>query len=297
MEYREITVAHKRNLGAGCIPFCVERIGPEVQDSLHIHDFHQLTILTRGSGVLVVNGVGCPVRAGDVYVIGSFSAHYLRETRGLEFVNVLFYMRDLEPYCQSLADCEGFQSLFYLQPSLDRFSRPSNLFSLDYEEIEAVNRLLSQLLQEQARQLPGQALAVSSIFLTLIVTLCRAYRQSPQPHAAADAYPLRQAAQYLEENCAEPVTLEDLTRVTGLSERQLRHQFSRMYDCTPLQFLWNVRIRRACYYLAATDLPISEVAARSGFDDHNYFSRRFRRALGMTPRDYRAQSRHLPPEP
>ncbi len=291
MEYREITVAHKRNLGAGCTPFCIERCGPDVDDSLHIHDFHQLTIITRGTGVLVVNGAGYPVRAGDGYVIGSFSAHFLKETRGLEFVNILFYLRDLEPHCPGLLQNEGFRTLFYLQPVLEGRARPSNIFSLDYAEIETVNRLLGQLLEEQRQALPGRELMIQSIFLILITSLCRAYRNTAEPHAVFHSDQLCQAVQYMENNCAEPITLSDLERLCGLTGRQLRHQFSQVYDCTPLQYLWNLRIRKACYYLASTDLPISEIASMTGFEDNNYFSRKFRQALGTTPREYRSQSR------
>lgn len=293
MKYPEITVSHKRNLDPACTPFCVEHVGPDADDGLHIHDFHQLTMITRGSGVLVLNGTGYPVRAGDVYVIGSYSAHYLKDMRGLEFTNVLFYLRDLEPYCRELQSCESFQALFYLQPTPDQKGRPSNMFSLDYGEMETVNRLLSQLLEEQKDQRPGQMLMIQSLFLSLIVTLCRAYRTNDQA-APSFGFSMGRIIRYLEEHCEEPLTLADLARESAMTERQLRHQFSRLCGCTPLQYLWNLRIRKACYYLAATDLPITEIAARVGFEDNNYFSRKFRQAMSMTPREYRNHSRGTP---
>ena len=296
MKYPEITVSHKRNLEPACIPFCVEHGGPDADDGLHIHDFHQLTMITRGSGVLVLNGTGYPVRAGDLYVIGSFSAHCLKDMRGLEFLNVLFYLRDLEPFCRELQENENFQTLFYLQPTLERQTRPSNIFSLDYGDMETVNRLLEQLLEEQQGQRPGRLLMVQSLFLTLIVTLCRVYPsdpQTPSPFACS----LGQTIRYLEAHCAEQLTLADLARQSAMTERQLRHQFSKLCGCTPLQYLWNLRIRKACYYLASTDLPIVEIAALVGFEDNNYFSRKFRQALSMTPRDYRNHSRGLPVQP
>lgn len=297
MKYQEITVSHKRNLDPACTPFCVEHCGPDADDGLHIHDFHQLTMITRGSGVLVLNGTGYPVRAGDVYVIGSFSAHYLKDMRSLEFTNVLFYLRDLEPYCRELQSYESFQTLFYLQPTLEHQARPSNMFSLDYEEIEAVNRLLSQLLDEQKSQRPGRLLMIQSLFLTLIVTLCRAYRSDTQQAPPSFAFSLGEILRYLEEHCAEPLTLADLARKSAMTERQLRHQFSQLCGCTPLQYLWNLRIRKACYYLASTDLPITEIAVLVGFEDNNYFSRKFRQSLSMTPREYRNHSRGGFPDP
>lgn len=291
MDYREITRAHKENIGSGCTPFCIERVGPAVSDSLHIHDFHQLTVVTRGNATLVLNGASYPIRAGDVYVVSSFSAHYLKDTRDLEFVNLLFYLRDLEPYAGTISQTEGYKTLLLLQPVLEGHARPSNIFSLDYEEIDYVNRVLTQLLDEQEENRPGRELMIQAGFLSLMVYLCRVYRPDKQRRRTPYSYQLGKAVRHMEENCAEPMTLEDLTGLCGMTERQLRQLFSQEYDCTPLQFLWNVRIRKACYYLASTDLPISEVAAQSGFEDNNYFSRKFRQVLGVTPRDYRNQSR------
>lgn len=290
MHYAEITMTHKRNIAADCIPFCIERCGPQADDSLHIHEFHQLTIITRGAGVLVLNGISYPIRAGDIYVIGNFSAHYLKDMRSLEFINILFYLRDLEPHCQELKSLDSFQALFYLQPSLEPDARPSNLFSPAYREMEQIDRLVSQLLEEQQLAQAAAGLMIQSLFLQLIVTVCRAY-QTSERHVTPLACRLREIVQYMEEHCTEPLHLAELARKSGLTERQLRHQFSQLYDCTPLQYLWNLRIRRACYYLASTDLPIAEIAELVGFEDNNYFSRRFRQALSMTPREYRNQSR------
>lgn len=291
MDYFEITKEHKANLNADCIPFCVERVGPNIDDRLHIHDFCQLTIITAGNGTLVLNGFSYPVRTGDVYVIGSLSTHYLKEVRGLECVNILFYLQELEPLTTSLSSLSGYQALFQVQPVVGETSRASNIFPLDYNQIEYVNHLLSQLLAEQTGQNLGKNIVIQSVFMLLITYLCRNYCKGDTQRVAPYSYQLQKAVQYLEENCGEQITQELLEKGCGATSRQLRYLFAQHYDCTPLQYLLNIRIRKACYYLVATNLSIAEIATVTGFEDNNYFSRKFRQILGISPRDYRNQSR------
>jgi AraC-like DNA-binding protein len=48
-----------------------------------------------------------------------------------------------------------------------------------------------------------------------------------------------------------------------------------------------LKIRRACRLLKQTDLNITEIAFRSGFEDSNYFARQFRKIMGVSPSLYR----------
>lgn len=49
-------------------------------------------------------------------------------------------------------------------------------------------------------------------------------------------------------------------------------------------------LQESCHLLVETPLPIKSIAARLGFDDACYFSRKFRRLLGMTPKEYRRRN-------
>ena len=58
---------------------------------------------------------------------------------------------------------------------------------------------------------------------------------------------------------------------------------------TPMRALREARMRHAATLLDATDLDIGQVAAASGFVSPFHFSRAYRRAYGLPPRDYRAR--------
>lgn len=78
-----------------------------------------------------------------------------------------------------------------------------------------------------------------------------------------------------------------LARAAGVSTSRLHALFHAALGCAPQHYLHAQRLRRAQQLLIGTDLPIQDVAARSGFGDPFHFSRSFRKAIGQSPRDYR----------
>ncbi len=86
-------------------------------------------------------------------------------------------------------------------------------------------------------------------------------------------------------NAAPP--RDELTAASGLSPSRLSHLFREQVGLTPLQYLEQQRLGRACQLLDFTALSITVVAAEVGFDNPFYFTLRFKRFTGLSPRDYR----------
>ena len=112
--YTLIPQKDKQNIDFPCVPFCVEQTKVFQSDFPHIHDFQQLTVILHGQGELSVNGVSQRIHTGSAYVIGSYIPHYLKNTQGLELVNILFRTEDLLRFSGSLKNHTGFQALFML---------------------------------------------------------------------------------------------------------------------------------------------------------------------------------------
>jgi AraC-like DNA-binding protein len=88
---------------------------------------------------------------------------------------------------------------------------------------------------------------------------------------------------------AQPLRLADLGSAAGLSERTLARQFALHIGESVGRYIARVRIGHACRLLADTSLPVSVIAARSGFANVANFNRQFRAMKGTTPVDWRAQ--------
>src|SRR5476651_1181597 len=91
-------------------------------------------------------------------------------------------------------------------------------------------------------------------------------------------------------NFNRPITMEELTRLTGLSVAQIERYCKRIFQLTPRQIIHKVRLEKATALLNE-ELPITDIALQCGYTDHSAFSRQFKAMTGTTPSDFRTSLR------
>lgn len=98
---------------------------------------------------------------------------------------------------------------------------------------------------------------------------------------------IRKARDYLTDNYAMDVGLEELAMIAGLSRAHFIRAFRKAFHITPHAYLTDVRIRRARRLLRLGGNP-SSVAIECGFADQAHFTRHFKARIGVTPGQFRA---------
>jgi AraC family transcriptional regulator of arabinose operon len=111
--------------------------------------------------------------------------------------------------------------------------------------------------------------------------------QNPRSAPARLDPRVAQATEFLARRLAEPIGLADLAAACGLSVSRLAHLFRAQVGLTPQQFLEAQRLGRARQLLELTPRPVAAIAAEVGYENPFYFTLRFKRATGLSPRDYR----------
>ncbi|GIZ10737.1 AraC family transcriptional regulator [Pseudomonas sp. NCCP-436] len=106
---------------------------------------------------------------------------------------------------------------------------------------------------------------------------------------------------YIRQHYGRPISLAELTALTGLSVAQLERLCKRIFQLTPRQMIHRARLNAASQLLQG-DMPITEIALHCGYTDHSAFSRQFRQLTGLSPSDYRLACReraacYLSPQP
>lgn len=94
---------------------------------------------------------------------------------------------------------------------------------------------------------------------------------------------------FLEKNYGSNLSLKDIASHANISERECGRCFKAQLGLTPLEYLLNLRLNKACALLENTSLSIGEIASACGFASASYFSKQFRGRFRTTPRAFRKE--------
>jgi PAS domain S-box-containing protein len=101
---------------------------------------------------------------------------------------------------------------------------------------------------------------------------------------------------YLERNLSQNVLITEAAGYASISVDTLERLTREVFHLTPKQLLMKMRIDHACKLLETTEDSITDIAANCGYADHSAFTRQFKLATHLTPRQYRdARGRGLHP--
>jgi two-component system response regulator YesN len=98
---------------------------------------------------------------------------------------------------------------------------------------------------------------------------------------------IMQAQKYISENFAGNISLESVAEEIALSPQYFSRLFSSRAGRTFIDYLTELRINKACQLLLEGKLSIKEICSAVGYTDPNYFSRIFKKYIGLTPTEYK----------
>lgn len=100
---------------------------------------------------------------------------------------------------------------------------------------------------------------------------------------------LKKLFEHIRSHPAEKLSIQAAARLAGLNVPSFMKTFKQVAGMTLVAYLNHVRVGNAARLLRQTDRSIAEIANASGFSDQSYFDRRFKRAFGRTPKEFRAE--------
>lgn len=95
------------------------------------------------------------------------------------------------------------------------------------------------------------------------------------------------AIHFMKENMEKPIKLQDIADFVGYSASHFSMMFKKTTGHSPLSYINMMKIRHACTLLEQTEMKINQICHKIGISDCYYFSRLFRKTMGLSPKDYR----------
>ena len=100
---------------------------------------------------------------------------------------------------------------------------------------------------------------------------------------------VEQVIEYLEYHYEEDINFNDVANEFFIAPNYLYRKFKEKKNMSVMQYLEDIRMKKAKELLKNSTLSVTEIAARTGYGGSNYFSRIFKKSCGKTPREYRNQ--------
>ncbi len=173
-------------------------------------------------------------------------------------------------------DCIG----FYLEnnplPTMGIGSSTKELFDLK-------DRLCRELRDRKPNYSDMADLIVGEIVIDL---LRRSNITADQQPASCIGY----VTKFIDENFYNDVDIKKLAMIQGYSYEHFRHMFKAHCGVSPKQYLIRKRLETAERMLVTTDIPVSDVALQSGFDNLSMFSFIFKKHTDLSPSEYRKRN-------
>lgn len=234
-----------------------------------------LTYTRAGAGQYLINGQTLHCEAGDIILLSPGTLHDYAtstETKLWDFYWAHFQPRDY--WLDWLSFPES-------APGLRKQSIPLNQLGNEIEDA------FQRLLKRSQRSGTWQASLSENALEEIIILIAQ-----EAAHSSSHIFDTRIATvmQIIRDRYHEPLTVNSLAKVVGLSPSRLAHLFKAETGSALIATIIAFRLRQAARLLAFTDLPISSIANEVGFESSFYFSRQFRLHYGCSPRSYRQQT-------
>ena len=248
----------------------------------HQHECVELVCVYDGEGTHLAQNGRTALRSGDVFVIPRGFFHAYQVEKKLSLFNVLFLPERLPMPQLDLCQMTGFQELF--MPPDGETAYP--FFHLDREQLDEILPLLRELLRESRNADPPSRTCRLGFLMVLLCKLTRFYCASrKKDEIIPDG--INNVIEYMNKHFREEISVESLPKMSRMSRSSFLRAFRKATGSTPLQYQLHLRINYACRELQETNDPVTGIAYRAGFSDSNYFSVRFSRYFGCSPREYR----------
>ncbi len=146
--------------------------------------------------------------------------------------------------------------------------------------------LLLRIISEKGRQTVGSDLKAKGLLLELLGVIKSSISPTSSQQLELNMHRLEAVYKYIEDNIDNPLSINKLADIAGLSKYYLTRLFKEAFGEPPLTTQRRLRFERARELLLYTDMPIANIAQEVGFSSIPSFTQTFRTLTGFSPLQY-----------
>lgn len=250
----------------------------EMKDA-HYHPYYEFYYLLSGTRKFFINDTIYTVRRGDLIIIPKGEIHRTTYISGdtHERLVIIFSDNFIRHLTGQIGSSELEKCFLNRQITIPQNRREyiEDLFEKIAREHSGIDQYSEHMLQLHVEE------------LILFVIRCQSSSERLVNDARIGDDIISDAAKYISTNYSQSISLEQLAARYSMSPSYFSRKFKLCTGFGYKEYLITVRIMEACSLLLKTNLSITEVAQRCGFEDSNYFGDCFKKIKGISPREYR----------
>ena len=252
----------------------------------HFHPEYEIVLSLDSTGYRIVGDNFTTLTPGDLVLLGANLPHTYKCTDDLE-------TSKRHPDCLLIQ----FEETFWLNLlELPVFVAVRQLFRRAALGLEFKGSARAKVEELMRQMIDAGGIKRIALFLEILDTLSRSDACNPISSSGFSATSdphneerINRVCQFINDNLQHPITVTQVAKLVHLSEGAFSRFFRMHLGKTFPKLLNELRIGRACQYLAETDMPITQVAMSCGYNNLSNFNRQFLKLKEMTPRDFRKQ--------
>jgi AraC family transcriptional regulator of arabinose operon len=230
-----------------------------------------LLYCTEGTGQLVVNNTSIILKPNTYYILPKNIPHHYKSSQA-------------DPWSIYWVHFIGEFTDFLYKRYLETKDQPIQI-AYDEKRIQLFDEIF-ELLENSFEMRNLEVINIK--LLDFISSLIYLREISPSLH---ENDVVSSSIAYMKKNFKEQHFVTALAKQQNLSVSHYSRLFRNKTGSSPNQYFNQLKVQKSCQYLYFTDRNIKEICAELGFDDPYYFSRLFKKLIGMSPVNYKNQHR------
>ena len=253
---------------------------------LHGHEFLELSYIAQGTMAHTIGGQTSTLSAGDYFIVdyGTMHEYHALTAAPLVVINFLFYPEFVD---RSLSGCRSFEDV--VNSYLVRFSyRTLNYVPTGktlHDRDGSILGIAQRLTEEYREQIPGYIAYIRCLLVEMLIQTMREIGKSSRTEPQSDT--VSQIASYVRAHYGERIKLSEIAGQYNYSLPHLSKKFQQEMGIGFSDYLQRIRLEQSCRLLECSSKSVSEIAALCGYSDVRFFNQLFRRALKMSPREFK----------
>lgn len=256
--------------------------------SLHTHPHTEIFYITKGYGKLIMKDSEINLKANDFIIINSNLMHTESNIQdrpdldNLEYIVIGVKGISISEFNKNENDddiMDYFINKYIFKMS---FSNDKNIL------IELIKNIHKEMTEDSI----FSSEYANSLLIILLINILRLngndiiiendFKKNKQ---------LEYIKSYIDSHFSMDLNLDILSKIGYINKYYLIHQFKKLYDITPMDYVNEVRYNTAKDLLINSNLSIQEISSNVGFNSQSYFNQLFKKKSGLTPTRYRSKNK------